>query len=222
MIRLANQSKESIMKKILLSLSLSVILLSCGGEEKPLVTLEDAFNNENCVEHLVFLSSNSKEPFRGIGIYDIRTVLDENGKSDISRDLLKELNNKKYKDVIKVLVDKHIESKKPPTNDKYEGIKLEYEQLGTWEIKNKMNKNFNHTYEIYFTDKDVVGVQIWSKEIKFESLTREKLGETSARYVVKDSKFGEYYAIGETKNMLLYDKDGELTSAGWSASFVKE
>jgi len=195
------------MKKLFYLLVI-VIFTSCSHS----VSLEDKFSKENCVSHLVELSSSNRESFEGLSLYEIRKVLDNNGKNKIKDDLLNKLEGKTYKDVLQVLILEDHESKKPPINKKYENLKKEYQLFGSWVISNNLT-NYKYEYEIYVKDDKYIGVQITKGKYKFENLIKN-----GVKYIVEDNKYGEFYAIDDKLNMLLYDQDGELKSAGYEAT----
>jgi hypothetical protein len=93
----------------------------------------------------------------------------------------------------------------------YDKIKSEYELFGKWEISNTAAKSSYH-YEIYRKGNEYIGV-IPQNEYKTEIL--EKKGND---YYVKGNKFGEFYRVDSSKNMTLFDEDGDLTNAGYKAT----
>lgn len=96
-------------------------------------------------------------------------------------------------------------------NSNYDKIKAEYEVFGKWEISNSATKS-SYPYEIYQKGNEYVGV-IPQDEYKTEIL--EKKGND---YYVKGNKYGEFYRVDGSKNMTLFDKDGDLTSMGYKAT----
>ena len=96
-------------------------------------------------------------------------------------------------------------------NSKYDKLKSEYELFGKWKISNTIVKS-SYPYEIYKKGNEYIGI-IPQGEFKIEIL--EKSGN---KYSVKGNKYGEYYIITSTKEMTLFDKDGELASMGYKAT----
>jgi hypothetical protein len=93
---------------------------------------------------------------------------------------------------------------------KHEQIKKEYELIGAWKINNSFTK-YSYEYEIYNKEEEFIGVRITS-EIDFETINKE-----GKKYVVKGNEYGEYYILDSKNNITLFDKDGELKSAGYTA-----
>ncbi len=95
-------------------------------------------------------------------------------------------------------------------NSNYDNLKSEYELFGKWTITNTTAKS-SYPYEIYKKGNKYIGV-IPQGEFKTEIL--DKSGN---KYSKKGDKYGEYYMITSTKEMTLFDKDGELSSMGYKA-----
>jgi hypothetical protein len=95
-------------------------------------------------------------------------------------------------------------------NSNYDNLKSEYELFGKWTITNTTAKS-SYPYEIYKKGNEYIGV-IPQGEFKTENI--DKSGN---KYSVKGNKYGEYYMITSTKEMTLFDKDGELASMGYKA-----
>jgi hypothetical protein len=98
-------------------------------------------------------------------------------------------------------------------NSNYDKLKSEYELFGKWTITNTTAKS-SYPYEIYKKGNEYIGV-IPQGEFKTENLAK-----SGNKYSVKGNKYGEYYMITSTKEMTLFDKDGELASMGYKA--IKE
>lgn len=96
-------------------------------------------------------------------------------------------------------------------NSNYDKLKSEYELFGKWKISNTTVKS-SYPYEIYKKGNEYIGV---IPQDKFKTEILEKSGN---KYSVKGNKYGEYYMITSTKEMTLFDKDGELASMGYKAT----
>jgi hypothetical protein len=96
-------------------------------------------------------------------------------------------------------------------NSNYDKLKSEYELFGKWKISNTTVKS-SYPYEIYKKGNEYIGV---IPQDKFKTEIIEKSGN---KYSVKGNKYGEYYIITSTKEMTLFDKDGELASMGYKAT----
>lgn len=96
-------------------------------------------------------------------------------------------------------------------NSNYDKLKSEYELYGKWKITNTIVKS-SYPYEIYKKGNVYIGV---IPQDKFKTEVLEKSGN---KYSVKGNKYGEYYMITSTKEMTLFDKDGELASMGYKAT----
>ena len=120
--------------------------------------------------------------------------------------------NKIFSDAIS---DKSIGDEKPTSsgNTNYDQLKSDYELLGKWTIANTIVKE-SYPYEIYKKGNDFVGVRL--NDFKTENLTKK-----GSDYYVKGNKYGEFYRIDKNLNMILFDKDGDLTSTGYKATKVK-
>ncbi len=95
-------------------------------------------------------------------------------------------------------------------NANYDKIKSEYELFGKWTITNSA-VNESYPFEIYKKGNSYLSV-IPKDDYKTEIL--EKKGND---YYAKGNKYGEYYRIDSDKNMILFDKDGDLSSLGYKA-----
>ena len=71
--------------------------------------------------------------------------------------------------------------------------------------------NSSYDYEIYSNADELIGV------MKFEKMKFENLKRNGNKYEVQDNSYGEYYVIDGNNNMKLFDQDGDLTSAGYTA-----
>lgn len=96
-------------------------------------------------------------------------------------------------------------------DDYYQKLKKEYELFGSWRIENSFMR-YGYDYEIYRKQGEYIGVKLT------KSYSTEVLEKKGNRYYVKGNRSGEYYVIDANKNMTLFDRDGELASAGWTAS----
>jgi hypothetical protein len=116
--------------------------------------------------------------------------------------------NKIFTDAIS---DKVIVSKKPASskNANYEQLKHDYELFGKWTIINTIVQE-SYIYEIYKKENDFIGVRL--NDFKKENLTKK-----GSDYYVKENKYGEFYRIDKNLNMILFDKEGGLTSSGYKA-----
>ena len=116
--------------------------------------------------------------------------------------------NKIFNDAIS---DKPIADEKPTSsgNTNYDQLKSDYELLGKWTIANTIVKE-SYPYEIYKKGNEFVGVRL--NDFKTENLTKK-----GSDYYVKGNKYGEFYRIDKNLNMILFDKDGDLTSTGYKA-----
>ncbi|EDP95880.1 hypothetical protein U8527_12190 [Kordia algicida OT-1] len=112
-------------------------------------------------------------------------------------------------------------SDKPITDEKqsysenadYDQLKKDYELFGKWTIVNSI-VNESYRYEIYKKNNEFVGVRL--NDFKTENLNKK-----GSDYYVKGNKYGEFYRIDKNLNMILFDKDGDLTSAGYKATKTK-
>ena len=105
------------------------------------------------------------------------------------------------------------ESIAPTGNAEYDKIRKDYKLFDKWKITNRLVKE-SWIYEIYQKGNEYIGViPKWDYRI-------EVLEKKGFNYYIKGNSSGEYYRIDDEKYMTLYDKDGELYSAGYSA--VKE
>lgn len=95
-------------------------------------------------------------------------------------------------------------------NSNYDKLKSDYELFGKWKISNTTVKS-SYPYEIYKKGNEYIGV---IPQDKFKTEILEKSGN---KYSVKGNEYGEYYIITPTKEMTLFDNDGELTSMGYKA-----
>jgi len=93
---------------------------------------------------------------------------------------------------------------------KYENLKVNYELDGAWVINNGLT-NSSYEYEIYSNSDGIIGV------MKFEKMNFETLTKNGNKYEVEGNSYGEYYIIDQNNNMKLFDQDGDLTSAGYTA-----
>jgi hypothetical protein len=120
--------------------------------------------------------------------------------------------NKIFSDAIS---DKPIADEKPTSsgNANYDQLKSDYELFGKWTIANTIVKE-SYPYEIYKKGNEFVGVRL--NDFKIENLTKK-----GSDYYVKGNKYGEFYRIDKNLNMILFDKDGDLTSTGYKARKVK-
>lgn len=66
-------------------------------------------------------------------------------------------------------------------------------------------------YEIYYSESEHIGVNKMGG-LKFETLIKE-----GDKYIVEGNRHGEFYIVDNDKNMTLFDNDGDLTGAGYSA-----
>ena len=116
--------------------------------------------------------------------------------------------NKVFSDAINSKPVEEVETSSGNSN--YDKIKAEYKLFGKWEISNSASKS-SYIYEIYQKGNEYMGV-IPQDEYKTEIL--EKKGND---YHVKGNRYVEFYRVDASKNMTLFDKDGDLTSIGYKA-----
>jgi hypothetical protein len=120
--------------------------------------------------------------------------------------------NKIFSDAIS---DKPIADEKSTSseNANYNQLKSDYQLVGKWTIANTIAKG-SYPYEIYKKGNEYVGVRL--NDFKTENLTKK-----GSDYYVKGNKYGEFYRIDKNLNMILFDEDGDLISAGYKATKVK-
>ena len=120
--------------------------------------------------------------------------------------------NKIFNDVIseKPIAD---ENQTSSGNTNYDELKSDYKLFGKWTITNTIVKQ-SYPYEIYKKGKQYVGIRL--NDFKTENLTKK-----GSEYYVKGNKYGEFYRIDKNMNMILFDKDGDLTSTGYKAQKTK-
>jgi len=95
-------------------------------------------------------------------------------------------------------------------NTNYDQLKSDYELLGKWTIANTIVEQ-SYPYEIYKKGNEYVGIRL--NNFKTERLTKK-----GTDYYVNENKHGEFYRIDKNLKMLLFDKDGDLTSTGYKAT----
>lgn len=103
----------------------------------------------------------------------------------------------------------------------YDKVKREYQLLGKWTITNSILKanglQSAYKYEIYRNGTKYIGV-IPQEDRKYQTETLEKIGNN---YFIKgnnvNNENGEYYQIDAQLNMTLFDRDGDLSTAGYKA-----
>ena len=95
-------------------------------------------------------------------------------------------------------------------NGNYSKIKSDYRLLGKWEISNSFMKQ-TYSYEIRKKGDEYIGV---FPDGDYKTETLEKNGND---YYVQGSRFGEFYRVDANMNMILFDRDGDLTGAGYRA-----
>ena len=117
------------------------------------------------------------------------------------------------KDLDKIFYPKKKEAQIVLTKDETQNI-AKGELYGDWTITNSIAK-MSYNYKIYKDGKKYIGI----KENKMNK--PEILIKKGSKFIVQGNKFGEYYTINDSKKMTLYDEDGELTSAGYSAKYNK-
>lgn len=98
-------------------------------------------------------------------------------------------------------------------NENYDKLKVDYQLFGKWTIKNSVVKQ-SYPYEIYQRGDDYIGV------IPVEDFRTEILEKKGNKFVIKGSRFGEYYMISDNKEMTLFDENGDLKRSGYEA--IKE
>lgn len=104
----------------------------------------------------------------------------------------------------------------------YEEIKKKYQLFGKWMISNSVLKTngiqSDYKYEIYRNGNKYIGV-IAQADREYQTEILEKRGND---YFVKgnnvNNENGEYYRIDAQLNMTLFDRDGDLASAGYRAT----
>jgi hypothetical protein len=117
--------------------------------------------------------------------------------------------NKIFSDAIS---DKQIQDEKPTSSEitNYDQLKSDYELFGKWTIANTIVKQ-SYPYEIYKKGNEYVGIRL--NHFKTESLTKK-----GTDYYVNGNKHGEFYRIDKNLKMVLFDKNGDLTSTGYKAT----
>lgn len=88
------------------------------------------------------------------------------------------------------------------------------ELFGEWKIVSS-TINMSYNYKIYKKNGKFSGIK------DDDYAAPEILIKKGYKYIVKGNRFGEYYEINESKAMTLFDMDGELKSAGYSAELLK-
>ncbi len=103
----------------------------------------------------------------------------------------------------------------------YEEIKRKYQLFGKWTITNSILKangyQNTYTFEIYKNGNRYVGVMA-QKDMEYQTEILEKRG--GDYFVIGNSvssQHGEYYRIDADMNMTLFDRDGDLATAGYTA-----
>jgi hypothetical protein len=116
--------------------------------------------------------------------------------------------NKFFSDAISTKPIEKIET--ASGNENYDKLKLEYNLFGKWEITNTTVKQ-SYPYEIYKKENEYIGVR------PHDEFKTEILQKKGNKYYITGNKYGEYYIINTSKEMTLFDKDGELLSMGYKA-----
>lgn len=109
----------------------------------------------------------------------------------------------------------------PSGKSHYDKVRREYQLLGKWTITNSILKangiQSTYKYEIYRNGNKYVGV-IPQEDRKYQTEILEKIGND---YFIKgnnvNNENGEYYRIDAGMNMTLFDRDGDLSTAGYKA-----
>jgi len=104
------------------------------------------------------------------------------------------------------------------TLSEYDEIKRNYELVGKWDIIVQVGRGekYSNPYEIYRLGNEYIGVY---PEVGSINKIREieTLRKVDNKLYIVGNKNGEYYMIDKNKNMALFDKYGDLESAGWKA-----
>jgi hypothetical protein len=82
--------------------------------------------------------------------------------------------------------------------------------FGKWTIANTIVKQ-SYRYEIYKKENEYVGIKL--NNFKIEGLSKK-----GTDYYVNGNKHGEFYRIDKNLKMVLFDKNGDLTSTGYKAT----
>ena len=106
------------------------------------------------------------------------------------------------------------ESITPSGNEEYDRVRREYKLFGKWKITNRLIED-SWIYEIYQKGDEYIGY------IPRFDFKKEVLVKKGFNYYVKGNRSGEYYSIDDEKFMSLWDKDGTLYDAGYSAALQK-
>jgi len=96
---------------------------------------------------------------------------------------------------------------------KYESLKTQSNQIGTWIITNT-KLNVNYKYEIYENSNSYYGVYAQEDDFDFKT---EKLLKDNNNYFVIGSDYGEYYRVDLNNELELFDNEGSLKDAGYFA-----
>jgi hypothetical protein len=102
--------------------------------------------------------------------------------------------------------------------DELNHIKIEEinqgEIFGIWKITNS-TVNQSYEFKIMKQADNFIGV------IDNDLTKPEVLIKKGNKYIVEGNRFGEYYTIDAKRKMELFDQDGELKSAGYTAKLIK-
>ncbi|EGV43582.2 hypothetical protein BZARG_2861 [Bizionia argentinensis JUB59] len=137
-----------------------------------------------------------------ISFFALTACKTDNKKEEISIPQIEKLE-------IQVLEDKVIS----PEKDAYKKLTSNYELYGKWIISNSVDKK-GYVYEIYKKGDEYIGV------ITKGDYTMENLNKKGNDYFIEENNYGEFYRIDKKMNMTLFDRDGDLTSTGYSAKKV--
>ena len=119
--------------------------------------------------------------------------------------------NKDFKNIapsVKSSVKKTISS----GNLKYDKLKINYTLIGKWVINNSF-LNHKYTFEIYNKGSKYLGIRL--NDFTIENLTKKEL-----KYYISGNKYGEFYQVDKNKEMTLFDNDGSLVGAGYTATKI--
>ena len=97
-------------------------------------------------------------------------------------------------------------------NLKYDKLKINYTLIGKWVINNSF-QNHKYTFEIYNKGSKYLGIRL--NDFTIENLTKKDL-----KYYISGNKYGEFYRVDKNKEMTLFDNDGSLVGAGYTATKI--
>ncbi|TYB73198.1 hypothetical protein [Bizionia myxarmorum] len=97
----------------------------------------------------------------------------------------------------------------------YDNLKADYTLFGKWKITNTLIVDEDFPFEIYTNGTEYYAV------IPEGAHKIEVLNKKGNDYFIDKNKYGEYYRVDKDMNLTLFDRDGDLTTAGYSAEKVQ-